>query len=93
MSSSTSKLHFDRCCNPFQMDCHLKRLGLRKPSLNAKKMFPHLSDAHYLCNVCRKKVELISNENCQDVASSSEVLQQGNFIFICVIFRIHQYIL
>jgi len=65
----------------FQLDSHIKRQSLRKPSI-AKAIFPHLTNAHYLCSECRKKISNLCEKAYQNVAPSSEVMKQGNLLFI-----------
>lgn len=74
MSDLKSKLHFDRCFNPFKLDNHFKRESLRKPSATAKSIFPHLTDAHYLCSTCRKKIASLREKNYRNVTSSAAVV-------------------
>ncbi|KAL1517910.1 hypothetical protein ABEB36_001610 [Hypothenemus hampei] len=69
---------FDRCCNPFGLENHLRKSGLRQASVNIKKTLG-LSDFYLLCSGCRKKATAIIkqqknviNDNNDNYLSNNE---------------------
>lgn len=53
-----SNKQFDRCCNPFELESHYKKIGLR-PATDVMKVVLGLDDYYLLCNSCRKKASKI----------------------------------
>ncbi|XP_044593785.1 uncharacterized protein LOC123271502 [Cotesia glomerata] len=49
-----SKIFFDRCCNPFDLESHFKKKSLR-PATDIMKVTLGLSDNYLLCSSCRNK--------------------------------------
>lgn len=55
--------HCDRCCNPYNLTDHNRTQSLRRLSKNQVEIFPEFTRDHYVCNSCRKKIKLSSQNN------------------------------
>ncbi|XP_074104651.1 uncharacterized protein LOC141531060 isoform X1 [Cotesia typhae] len=74
-----SKKVFDRCCNPFELESHFKKIGLR-PATDIMKVTLGLDDNYLLCSSCRKKAsELVKQQtNARNDPSADDVTPAVN---------------
>ncbi|XP_066590497.1 uncharacterized protein [Prorops nasuta] len=70
---------YNLCCNPFQLPNHRVKHGLRRPSINHRRI-NNLNISDYLCTTCRKSLDLSNkvnnhsdNANIQEYASSQDL--------------------
>ncbi|XP_044592939.1 uncharacterized protein LOC123270859 [Cotesia glomerata] len=52
---------FDRCCNPFKLESHLRKMGLR-PATDIMKVTLGLDGNYLLCSSCRKEASKLVKE-------------------------------
>ncbi|CAG5093408.1 Protein of unknown function [Cotesia congregata] len=75
-----SKKVFDRCCNPFELESHFKKIGLR-PATDITKVTLGLDDNYLLCSSCRKKAsELVKQQtNARNDPSADVSDREDNY--------------
>jgi len=55
-----SKLRFNRCCNPLELENHPVSKGLRRASIKLQELW-NLNRFDYLCSSCRKKLGFLKS--------------------------------
>lgn len=64
----------DCCANPFQLQCHLQKKGLRHPSPNMIVLIPQLSRADFVCDYCRKRISSLKAQRSTHFDGTGKVL-------------------
>ncbi|XP_044575132.1 uncharacterized protein LOC123258940 [Cotesia glomerata] len=74
-----SMKQFDRCCNPFGLESHCKKIGLRPATDIMKEMFG-LSNYYLLCSLCRKEAYKVVKQqtNTRDDPNVDSSDHEGN---------------
>lgn len=74
-----SKKQFDRCCNPFGLESHCKKIGLR-PATDIMKEMLGLSNYYLLCSSCRKEASKVVKQqtNTRDDPNVDSSDHEGN---------------
>lgn len=83
MASSGSKIHSDRCINPYNLDSHVGK-NLRSLSKNMLKFFSQYSGKEKICDSCRKYANKHSDTTSRFGELDSSVISEseesdGNF--------------